>query len=70
MIYMTLGENIRRKRMEYGIEQQELAARCGAVKSYICNVECGIKIPSVAVLIRIADTLHCSIDELVGRKVS
>lgn len=65
---MTIGENIKKKRLEYDIEQQELAARCGTAKSYICNVENGTKIPSVAVLIRIADTLHCTTDEILGRK--
>nr|DAE73410.1 MAG TPA: hypothetical protein [Caudoviricetes sp.] len=67
---MTLGENIRNKRLEYDIEQQELAQRIGVNKATICGIETGVKIPSVAVLVRIADILHCSIDELLGRKVS
>ena len=67
---MTLGENIRNKRLEYDIEQQELAKRVGVTKAMMCSIETGVKIPSVAVLVRIADTLHCSVDELLGRKVS
>ena len=65
-----IGKNIRNKRLEYDIEQQELAKRVGVSKVTICNIETGVKIPSVAVLVRIADTLHCSVDELLGRKVS
>ncbi len=65
-----IGKNIRNKRLEYDIEQQELAKRVGVPKATICNIETGVKIPSVAVLVRIADTLHCSVDELLGRKVS
>ena len=67
---MTLGENIRSKRLEYDIEQQELAKRIGVNKATVCGIEAGVKIPSVALLISIADVLHCSIDELLGRKVS
>ena len=67
---MTIGENIKNKRLEYDIEQQELAKRVGVTKAMMCSIETGVKIPSVAVLVRIADTLHCSVDELLGRKVS
>ncbi len=65
-----IGENIKNKRLEYDIEQQELAKRVGVTKAMMCSIETGVKIPSVAVLVRIADILHCSIDELLGRKVS
>lgn len=67
---MTLGQNIRSKRMEYDIEQQELAKRIGVTKAVICTIENGTRTPSVAVLVGIADALHCSVDELLGRKVS
>ena len=36
---MTLGENIRNKRLEYDIEQQELAQRIGVNKATICGIE-------------------------------
>lgn len=67
---MTLGENIRRKRLEYDLEQQELAGRLNVNKSFICRIEKGQQIPSVKMLNKIADILHCSIDELLGRKAS
>lgn len=65
-----IGENIKNKRLEYDIEQQDLAKRVGVTKAMMCSIETGVKIPSVAVLVRIADILHCSVDELLGRKVS
>ena len=67
---MTLGENIRRKRLEYDLEQQELAKRVNVTKSFICQIEKGIQVPSVKMLSKIEDVLHCSIDELLGRKAS
>lgn len=66
---MNLAENIKKKREEYDIEQQELARRVGVTKSFISQMERGLKTPSVAVLASIADALHCSTDELIGRKV-
>lgn len=67
---MTLGENIRKKRLEYDIEQQELAKRVGINKTQLCNIERGRRKPTVDVLDKIADILHCSVDELLGRKAS
>lgn len=67
---MTLGENIRKKRLEYDIEQQELAKRIGVSKMMISYYESGMRVPSVANLVSIADALHCSVDELLGRKAS
>lgn len=67
---MTLGENIRKKRLELDIEQQELAQRIGITKGMLCRIERNLQTPSVSVLVCIADTLHCSIDELLGRKAS
>ncbi len=67
---MTIGENIKNKRIEYDIDQQELARRIGVSKTLICTIEKGVKTPSLAVIISIADVLHCSVDELLGRKVS
>ena len=67
---MTLGENIRKKRLEYDIEQQELAKRIGVSKMMISYYESGMRVPSVANLVGRPDALHCSVDELLGRKVS
>ncbi len=67
---MTLGENIRRKRLEYDLTQLELAKRIGVSKAMIGYYEQGIKLPSIPSLIKLADTLHCSVDELLDRKAS
>ena len=66
---MTLGTNIRKKRSECGLDQQELAERIGVTPAAVSYIERDKKMPSVAVLVSIADTLHTSIDELLGRKV-
>ena len=66
---MALGDNIRRKRSEYDSEQKELAERVGVSKSAMCSFELGTKIPRLDTIIKIADALHCSVDELLGRNV-
>lgn len=67
---MTIGENIKRKRLEYDIEQRELASRIGVTAGLISRIERDLQPPSVGVLVCIADILHCSTDELLGRSVS
>ncbi len=66
---MTFGENIRRKRLEYDIEQQELAKRVGVTKGFINRIESNLQLPSLSVFVCIADALHCSTDELLDRRV-
>lgn len=67
---MPIGTNIKKRREAYDIEQQELARRVGISKAMMCYIEAGTKIPSLAIIIRLADTLNCTLDELVGRRVS
>lgn len=67
---MTLGSNIRKKRTEYGIDQKELAYRIGVTPASVCYFESDKKLPSVPILIRLADIFGCTTDELLGRKVS
>lgn len=66
---MNIAESIKKKREEYDLEQQELAKRAGVSKAMICSIESGTRIPSLSTAIAMADSLHCSIDELIGRKV-
>ncbi len=55
----TLGELIRRKRESRQLSQAELARRCGLSTVYMCNLEKDNNRPSLATLIKIAQTLEC-----------
>lgn len=66
---MNIAENIKKKREEHDLEQQELARRVGVSKSFICAIEQGLRLPSLGTVVALADTFNCSIDELIGRKV-
>ena len=62
----VLGERVRQAREDKGLQQHELAKRIGASKGYMCQVETGAKVPSVPVLLNIANQLGVSIDWLFG----
>ena len=65
-----LGQNIRKARKEYGMNQTVLAERAGLSKTSLSLIESGItKDPGVSYIVRIADTLHLSVDTLLGREV-
>lgn len=48
--------------------QTELAEKIGVRQAAISEYESGEKIPGVENLIRLADALNCSLDELCERK--
>lgn len=63
-----LGENIRRLRQERGLRQEELGHRVGASKQSVSNWENGNIVPSVDLLLRLADFFGVSTDYLLGRE--
>lgn len=65
-----IGKWIALKRVEQGMSQQELAAKLYVTAGLISHIEKGRKIPTLAMVIDIADLFGCSIDEIVGRSVS
>lgn len=67
---MTLAENLKTRRKEYELTQEDLAKRVGVDRVSISNFEAGLKVPSLNTTVAIADALHMSIDELIGRQVS
>lgn len=67
---MDFSKNLKRLRENAEITQVELADKADISQSAIASFEAGTKIPSVAILIRIADVFKCTVDELLGRRVS
>jgi transcriptional regulator with XRE-family HTH domain len=45
--------------------QPQLAERCGSNVPFISNVERGVMLPGLAMLIRLADALECNVSGLV-----
>ena len=65
---MNTCRNLKFIREYRGFTQPELAEKIGVSQQMISYIEKGLKEPSTINLIRIADSLNCSLDELTGRK--
>lgn len=63
----VIGKSIKEKRLEHGYSQQKIAQLIGVTHTAISYWENGVNIPNVIDIWKLADVLHMSIDELVGR---
>lgn len=59
---------IKRLREAAGLRQYELAERMGVKQASVSAWESGLAMPSAANLLKLADVLDCTVDELLGRK--
>ena len=64
-----LGNNIKEARNLRNLTQQQLSEITHEHRVNIAKYEAGTGVPSVAVLVRIADALDVSLDWLLDRKV-
>jgi len=62
-ILRALGEELRERRQNRKLTQDELAARVGLHRNYIGMLERGERNPTVAILEAIAPVLRCSLSE-------
>lgn len=53
---MSVGDNIRRARLERGMTQAYLAEKAGITQAMLCQIERGMKNPSLQVGKEIANT--------------
>ena len=64
---ILLSENIRKMRTSMGLNQVEFAKRIGVSKQCVSNWENDNVMPSVEMLVKIADFFKVTTDFLVGR---
>ena len=67
MDYVALGKSIKKFRHIADLTQEDLADFCDCSASHIARIELGISIPSLDMMVRIANALHVTIDKLVNR---
>ena len=60
------GAHLRELRLARGFTQPQLAERCESNVPFISNVERGVMLPGLAMLLRFADALDCSVCDLVA----
>ena len=63
---MNLSENIRKLRTAMGINQVEFAKRIGVTKQCVSNWENDNILPSIEMLVRLANYFSVTTDELLG----
>ena len=63
---MSVGMNIREKRLALDMTQKELAEKVNVDQSMICQIERGTKAPSLPLSVEIATALECRIEDLVS----
>tara|TARA_Y100000815_G_scaffold36143_1_gene29904 strand:+ start:2614 stop:3276 length:663 start_codon:yes stop_codon:yes gene_type:complete len=63
---VSLGRAIRALRAERGLSLSQLAVVAGLDKGYLSRVERGLKVPSVAIILRISTALEVSAAQLFG----
>lgn len=61
----SLGKRISFYRSKSNLTQEALAAKINCSREHIVRIENGTKIPSISVLVEIANTLSVSADELL-----
>lgn len=59
-----IGKNIRTKRQERNMTQDELSHKCGFYRTYINMIETSRRTPSSYTLYKIAKALKVEVDEL------
>lgn len=63
---VSLGRAIRALRVERGLSLSQLALAAAVDKGYLSRVERGLKVPSVAIVLRISTALEVSAAQLFG----
>lgn len=63
----AFGQAVRERRGELGISQEELGFRAGIHRTYVSQLERGIKSPSLKIISLLARALNIPASELVAR---
>ncbi|WP_394405328.1 helix-turn-helix domain-containing protein [Streptococcus sp. 20-1249] len=66
---MLFNENLKQKRLERGLTQQEVADILGVFQGSYANWEKGNREPNFDNLIKLAEIFYVTTDELLGYKV-
>ena len=62
---VIFGQRLRELRLARNLTQTQLAERCGSNHPFISNLERGVKVPSLTMVLRLAEALECRVYDLV-----
>lgn len=66
---MSVGRNIKQIRLKRNMRQDELAEKSGITQSMLCQIERGVKNPSLQVGYEISKILDCSMEDLLEEQI-
>ena len=64
-----IGKKVKILRISHDLYQSELAERVGVTQTHISDIENGKKTPSLDLIIKISNSLGCSVDYLVKKLI-
>lgn len=70
MDYVSLGKNIRMYRNRSGLRQEDLAEKCDCSNSHIGQVENARTVPSLEMVVNIANALNVTVDQLLVASIT
>mgnify|MGYP003623271487 CR=1 FL=1 len=62
---ITVGSNIAALKDTVGLKSKEFAHEIGVTYNYMSDIECGRKIPSVSLLVKIANYFHVPLSDVL-----
>jgi transcriptional regulator with XRE-family HTH domain len=62
---VLFGRHLRELRLARSLTQQQLAGMIDSNHPFISNMERGLTLPGLAMLVRLADALECKVSQLV-----
>jgi transcriptional regulator with XRE-family HTH domain len=62
---VVFGQRLRELRTERGLSQTALANLCGSNHPFISELERGVKVPSLTMILRLAEALECRPTDLI-----
>jgi len=65
---MTIGERLRSARENEGLSQSQVAGLCSLNPSSISFFECDKRTPVARTIVKLAEALNVTTDELLGRR--
>lgn len=66
----TLGAILRGHRERLGMLQSEVEERAGLAHTRVSQYETGYRVPTLRILVKLADVYRVSLDSLVGRTIN
>jgi ribosome-binding protein aMBF1 (putative translation factor) len=63
-----VGKNVKSRRLQAALSQEELAERCGIFRTYLSRIESGLANPTLVVLVALAYSLEMHPHELLIRQ--